>query len=291
VITLDIVGQIVLNSLIAGAIYTLITLGFNLIYWITKFFNIAYGIFAVIGAYTVFFLFKIQGFNLYFSVFSGILLAGISGYLSDRFIFLPLRRRNGSRLIMFVASLGLFTAFQAFIAMVFSSNFQILTKTFEAQRSYQVFGGVITDIHILIMVTVVVIMTAFGLYGKKTTFGKSVKAVGDDEEVAKIIGIDTNRVIGYVFFVSSAIAGLGGILVGFDTGLMPTMGMDLLLKGVISSIIGGVGNVYGGVLGAFLLGFVENFGVWKIAGQWKDAIAFGLLILFLLFRPRGILKV
>ncbi len=288
---MDILGQIILNSIIAGAIYTLITLGFNLIYWVTKFFNIAYGIFAVIGAYTVLFLFKMEGFNIYLSVSLGVLLAGTSGYLADKFIFLPLRRKNGSRLIMFVASLGLFTALQACIAILFSSNFQIMTKTFEAQRSYEVLGGVITDIHILIMAAVVVIMAAFGLYGKKTRFGKSVKAVGDDEEVAKIIGINTNKVIGYVFFVSSAIAGLAGILVGFDTGLMPVMGMDLLMKGVISSIIGGVGNVYGGVLGAFLLGFVENFGVWKIAGEWKDAIAFGLLIIFLLFRPRGILKV
>jgi branched-chain amino acid transport system permease protein len=91
-----------------------------------------------------------------------------------------------------------------------------------------------------------------------------------------------------VFFIGSALAGLAGILAGYDTGLEPTMGMSLLLKGVIASIIGGIGNVYGGVLGAFLLGFVENFGIWKISGEWKDAIAFGLLIIFLLFRPQGI---
>jgi branched-chain amino acid transport system permease protein len=68
------------------------------------------------------------------------------------------------------------------------------------------------------------------------------------------------------------------------------MGLSLLLKGVIASIIGGIGNIYGGVLGAFFLGFVENFGIWKISGEWKDAIAFGVLIIFLLFRPQGILR-
>jgi branched-chain amino acid transport system permease protein len=93
-----------------------------------------------------------------------------------------------------------------------------------------------------------------------------------------------------VFFLGSAIAGLAGILVGFDTGIEPTMGLSLLLKGVIAAIIGGVGNVYGGVLGAFLLGFVENFGIWKISGEWKDAIAFAALLLFLLFKPSGLLK-
>jgi branched-chain amino acid transport system permease protein len=93
-----------------------------------------------------------------------------------------------------------------------------------------------------------------------------------------------------VFFLGSAIAGLAGIFIGLDTGIEPTMGMSLLLKGVVASIIGGIGNIYGAVLGAFLLGFVENFGIWKISGEWKDAIAFGLLILFLLFRPTGILR-
>lgn len=86
------------------------------------------------------------------------------------------------------------------------------------------------------------------------------------------------------------IAGLAGILYGLDTGIEPTMGLSLLLKGVIASIIGGIGNVYGGVLGAFLLGFVENFGIWKISGEWKDAIAFVVLILFLLFRPNGLMR-
>ena len=125
---------------------------------------------------------------------------------------------------------------------------------------------------------------------KKTLFGKAVNAVADDEEVAKIVGINTNKIIAAVFFIGSSIAGLAGILVGFDTGVEPTMGLSLLLKGIIASIIGGIGNIYGAVLGAFLLGFVENFGIWKISGEWKDAIAFGLLIIFLLFRPQGILR-
>ena len=121
-------------------------------------------------------------------------------------------------------------------------------------------------------------------------FGKSVRAVSDDEEVAKIVGINTERVIGWIFFIGSAVAGLAGILVGFDTGIQPTMGLNLLLKGIIAAIVGGVGNIWGALLGAILLGFVENFGIWKISGEWKDAIAFVLLILFLIFRPKGIIK-
>ena len=153
-----------------------------------------------------------------------------------------------------------------------------------------IFGGIITQVQLVIFVSVIVIMIALGIFLKKSLFGKSVEAISDNEQVAKIVGIDTEKVISRVFVIGSAIAGLVGVYVGYDTGLEPTMGMNLLLKGVIASIIGGIGNVYGGVLGAFLLGFVENFGIWKISGEWKDAIAFVLLIVFLLVRPQGILK-
>ncbi len=281
--------QLLLNGIIAGAIYSMIVLGFNLIYWVTKFFNIAHGVIAVVGAYTVLFLYKMLKLNLYFSVAAGILVAGILGLVLDRTIFLYLRRRNASNVAMFVTSLGIFTVLQAIISILFSSQFQILTETFLAQRTFNVFNGVITDIHLIIIITVISILAVFHLIINKTTFGKAVKAIGDDEEVAKIIGINTDKIISYVFFIGSLIAGLTGILIGFDTGMMPTFGMGLLLKGVTASIIGGIGNIYGGVLGSFLLGMVENFGVWKISGEWKDAIAFGLLIVFLVFRPRGIL--
>ncbi len=117
-----------------------------------------------------------------------------------------------------------------------------------------------------------------------------MEAIRDDEEVARMVGIDTAKIIGRVFFIGSAIAGLAGILIGFDTGIEPTMGMNLLLKGTIAAIIGGVGSLYGGFLGAFVLGFAENFGIWKISGEWKDAIAFVVLIVFLLVRPQGIIK-
>jgi branched-chain amino acid transport system permease protein len=287
---MDILSQIILNSFITGAIYSLIALGFNLNYWVTKFFNIAHGVFAVVGVYTVLLLYKMMGLNLYMSIPAGIGFAGITGLLSDKIIFRVLRKKEASSVVKLVASLGLFTAVQSLVAMVFDSDFKILTSTFQTQRSFSVFGGVITDIHIFIMMSVTAILIILTFVLNKTKFGKSVKAIGDDEEVAKIIGINTDRVIGYVFLIGSAIAGIGGILVGFDTGLMPTMGMGLLLKGAIASIVGGIGNIYGGVLGAFFLGFVENFGIWYIPGEWKDAIAFGLLISFLLFRPRGILK-
>ncbi len=287
---MDIFPQLVLNSLIAGAIYSLIALGFNLIYGVTRFFNLAHGVMATIGGYAVFYFAKTLGWNLWLAAIIGILLAGFIGYTLDKIIYLPLRKRKASNMVLLVASLGVFTALQAIIAILFTSQFQTLSQNADRQMIYEILGGVITQIQLIILIGVIVILVFLALLLKYTMFGKAITAISDDEEVSKIVGINTDKIISYVFFVGSAIAGLSGILVGFDTGIEPTMGLGLLLKGVIGAIVGGIGNLYGGVLGSFLLGFVENFGIWKIAGEWKDAIAFGLLIIFLLFRPQGIIK-
>ncbi len=294
---MDIIPQLIVNSVIAGAIYTLVALGFNLIFSTVKFFDLGYGALTAVGGYTVYYFSKLLGLNIYLSVILGMVIAGIIGYLINRFVYSKLTDRKASGMVLLVASLGVLTALQAIIAIFFTSQFQTLLSNVGTQNVYEVFGwinpawqGVITEVQLIILILGILIMLALVLVLNKTKFGKAVKAISDDQEVAKIVGINTKKIVGWVFFIGSAIAGLAGILVGFDTGIEPTMGLSLLLKGVIASIIGGIGNVYGGVLGAFFLGFIENFGIWKISGEWKDAIAFAVLILFLLFRPQGILR-
>lgn len=286
---MDILPQLILNSIIASAIYMMIALGFNLIYGTVKFFDIGYGALVAVGGYAVFLFHKKLGLDLSLSIALGILITGCIGYLINKVVYKKLRDKKASNMVMIVASLGVLIVIQAIIAMFFTSQFQTLS-TGGGSKVFEIFGAVITQVQLVILISGLLIMGTLAIVLKKTLFGKAINAVADDEEVSKIVGIDTNKIIGRVFFIGSMIAGLAGIFIGFDTGIEPTMGMSLLLKGVIASIIGGIGNIYGGVLGAFLLGFVENFGIWKISGEWKDAIAFGLLIVFLLFRPSGILK-
>lgn len=286
---MEILPQLILNSVIAGAIYMMVALGFNLIFGTVKFFDLGYGVLTTVGGYMVFLFYKKMGLDLSLSIILGVLITGFLGYIVNVFIYKKLRDRKASNMVLLVASLGVLTVLQAIIAMLFSSQFQTLSIG-GGSRVFEIFGAVITEVQLTILISGLLIATILAIILKKTLFGKAINAVADDEEVSKIVGINTNRIIGAVFFIGSMIAGLAGIFVGFDTGIEPTMGMSLLLKGVIASIIGGIGNIYGGVLGAFLLGFVENFGIWKISGEWKDTIAFGLLIIFLLFRPQGIIK-
>ncbi len=283
---MEIIPQLIMNSIIAGAIYSIIALGFNLIFSTVKFFDLGYGALTAVGGYSVFFIFDKLGLNLWFAIIVGIIVAGLIGYLIDKLVYKKLRKRKASPMVFLVASLGVFTVIQALIAILFSSQFQTLSQG--SGKVFQIFGATITEVQLIIFICGLLIMGILAIVLKTTRFGKAIRAVSDDEEVSKIVGISTDKIIGKVFFIGSAIAGLSGILIGFDTGIEPTMGFSLLLKGVIASIIGGIGNIYGGVLGAFLLGFVENFGIWQISGEWKDAIAFALLIIFLLFRPKGI---
>ncbi|MEK7617612.1 MAG: branched-chain amino acid ABC transporter permease [Patescibacteria group bacterium] len=287
---MEILPQLILNSIIAGSIYALLAMSFNLIFGATKFFNFAHGSFAVIGGYAVFYFGKTLGLPIYLAVVVGIAIAGLAGFIFDKIIYLPLRKRKSTNLVKLVASIGLFSVIQAIIAILFTSQFQTLSNSSSTQRIYQISTGVITQTQVVMFLSAVLILAALLIILKFTMFGKAINALSDDEEVAKIVGINTNKIISYVFLIDAGIAGWAGILVGYDTGIEPTMGLNLFLKGVIAAIVGGIGSVSGGLLGGFVLGFVENFGIWKISGEWKDAIAFGLLIIFLLFRPSGIIK-
>lgn len=285
---MEIVVQIALNAVIAGAIYSLVALGFNLIYGTAKFFDLGYGALVAVGGYSVFYFYKLLGFPLVVSIILGMLIAGALGFLIEKVVYRQLRTRKASNTVLLIASLGVLTVVQAIIAILFSSQFQTLSNNIGVEQTYTILGGIITQTQVLILVAGIVVMFVLGITLKHTLFGKAVRAISDDEEVSKIVGINTEKIIGRVFFIGSAIAGLAGIAVGFDTGIQPTMGLSLLLKGVIAAIIGGIGNVYGGILGAFFLAIIENLGAWQFSGEWKDAIAFGVLIVFLLIRPQGI---
>lgn len=286
---MSIINQITINSLIAGSLYSLIALGFNLIYSTTRFFNLAHGALAAVGGYSFFYFTENLRFGIIPSIVIGVSVAGLIGYVFDVLVFKKLRLEKSSGTVLLVASLGIVTIIQALISIFFGSTFRMLESGYEFGL-YQIIGTTVTAPQIVIFCSMLATATGLGVVLKFTRFGREVRAVSDNEEVAKIVGINTNRVIGKVFFIGSVIAGLAGILVGLDTGIEPTMGFSLLLKGVVASIIGTVGNMYGGIMGAFFLAFVENFAVWKISGEWKDAVAFAVLIVFLLIRPNGLLR-
>jgi branched-subunit amino acid ABC-type transport system permease component len=164
----------------------------------------------------------------------------------------------------------------------------IRTFSLTGMRSYQIGPVYITPVQGAIILTSLVFM--LGLYWllTRTKLGKAIRAVADGISLAEVSGIDTNLIISAVFAIGSALAAASGALIGMDTNLQPTMGFIITVKAFAAVVLGGLGNVWGAVVGAFLIGIVENTGVWFIPPVWKDSIAYGILILVLFLRPSGI---
>lgn len=283
---MDILPQLIANSLIAGSTYALVAMSFNLIYGVSRTFNLAHGALGTVAAYTVFFLAKQDGLPLAAAIPLGIAAAACAGLLLERSIFLNLRAKKASDKVLIISSLGALVAIEALVAICFTTQFKTLSGLIVNSTVF-IGGAAITGVQLTILAASGIVFVSFWFLLSYTRFGKAVRAIADDEEVAKIVGIDTNRIIAFVTVIGASVMGLAGILAGFDTGLEPHMGFLLFLDGAIAAVVGGIGNIYGAFLAAFLLGFAENFGVWAVSGEWKYAIAFCILIGFLLFRPQG----
>jgi branched-chain amino acid transport system permease protein len=284
------IRQLVLNGIIAGAIYALVGLGFALVYRTVRFFHFAHGAVYAVGAYAAYasMQFVSSGVGGFAGWYSGIAAACTVGVAIDRLVYRPLRNKKAPALIQLIASFGVFIFLQNLLQLVFGA--QILTmRTGPVKEGHHVLGAVITDTQIAIMAVAVVVLIGLWALEKWTKLGKETRAVADDSLAASVVGIHPERVILWTFVIGSALAGLAGILISHETNIEPTMGFNALLKGIIASIIGGIGSIPGAALGGLFLGLAENLGIWKLPAMWKDTIAFGLLIVFLLVRPQGLL--
>lgn len=282
------INQLILNGIIAGSIYTLVAVGFAVIYRTVKFFHFAHGIVFTAGAYFAY-LFKIWfEWPVTVAIPVSIGLCAMLGVVIETSVYRPLRHKGSSSLILLLASLGIYIVLQNIVSMVFGDD----TKTIRSaivKEGINILGARITPIQITIIGVSLLLLVSCFLFLKYTKVGQAMRAVANDPELAKTSGIEIDRVILFTFALGSALAGIAGILVALDVDMTPTMGMNALMMGVVAVIIGGVGSIPGVALGALLLGIAQHLGVWKISSQWQDAIAFVILLIFLLFRPQGFL--
>jgi branched-subunit amino acid ABC-type transport system permease component len=278
--------QIGVNTLVLASLYAIIALGYNLLYGMNRFFDMTYAGYMVLGAYGYFAINKIG-----LGIFPTLLLTFISvaalSYLCERFLYTVLRQRQSTAVVMMVTSLGVLTIIQGIIAMVFTSNIQVLGSTSKVFRLGDV---VFTDIHIVTITSALLMYIVTWYVLSRTKFGVQLRAVSENEELARASGIQVPQIRLIVTVTASIIGAIAGILYGMDTSIEPLMGLGLLLKGIIAAIIAGLGSISFGIAGAILLATSENAAVWFISGEWKDAVAFLILIIVLLVRPQGILQ-
>lgn len=278
--------QLIINIIISSSEILLIAISFSLIYNIVKFFHFAHAVVFTLGPYFTFLFSQLLGFPLYTSVPLAITSASILGCVMEVMVYKPLRKNNSSSLVLMLASLGIYIVLQNVISMAFGDDTKSI-RTWPVVEGVNVFGARITHVQIIIIAACIILTFFVTGYLLLSNTGKAMRAVSSDAEMANISGINSDRIILISFAIGSLLAGIVGILVSLDVNMTPTMGMNALLMGVVAMIIGGVGNIKGIVLGSLLLAFAQNFGVLYISSQWQDAIAFGILLIFLLVKPEG----
>ncbi|NJP10981.1 MAG: branched-chain amino acid ABC transporter permease [Leptolyngbyaceae cyanobacterium RU_5_1] len=310
--------QNVLNGLSIGSVYAIFALGYTLIFSILGIINFAHGAVFTLGAYFTYFLMGgITGFNgllpnttlpvslanvplpghLRFAIalILGSTLAGFVGVAIERFAFRPLRRKGADPLLTVVSSLGVALVIVNLIQyLVGAENYTFPADTYGNLPPSINFGTAdnpipIRSVQVVIFLVSVVILSILTYLINATKFGKAMRAVAEDATTASLLGIDTDRFIVLTFFVSSFLAGLAGTLVGSSVSIAgPYFGIGFGLKGLAVIVLGGLGSIPGAVIGGLLIGLVEAF----VPGEYsayKDAVAFGLLFIMLLVRPRGLL--
>jgi branched-chain amino acid transport system permease protein len=278
--------QILINILTTSSTIALMAISFAIIYQIVRFFHFAHGIIFTAGAYFSFFFIVALKLPLLLAIFLSAMICAIFGCLIELAIYRPLRHKNSSPLIFLLSSLGVYILFQNIISMVFGDETRSI-RTSAVQEGINFLGARITAVQIAVICLSIVLIIILEVFLIRTRTGKSVRAVANDLELADILGIKSNVVILWVFAIGSALAGLAGILVALDVDMTPTMGMTPLMMGVVAVIIGGMNSITGIAFGALLLSTAQHLGAWYIGSQWQDAIAFVILILFLLFKPEG----
>ena len=282
--------QLLFNGIIAGAIYALVASGFSLIYSTNKFIHFAHGGVIALSAYFLYWLYSQLGLNFYFTVLLTVLFSALFGYLLNRFFYKPFRTKKASASILLVSSIALLILLESVALLLFGADIKTI-DLIKVNQGIEIAGAIITPLQIVIVLVSVALFFGLFLLMKKTKIGKAMRAVADNKEVAEIIGISAEKIYSWSFAIGSALAGVAAILISLEQNIEPTMGTNLIIKGFTGAIIGGVGSVPGAILGAFLLGLVENFGIWYLPSGYKDAIAFVLLFAFLLWKPEGILGI
>jgi branched-chain amino acid transport system permease protein len=277
-------AQLLVNGIIAGSIYALFAVGLTLVYGVFRFINFAHGELIAWGAYLAL-LFTRSPFYwpIYLAVLPALTITALLGLAQDRFVFEPLR--HGNRITLLIASIGLSYFLRNTIRLFWGSDLQ--TYGLMLTRGIGFAGLSITAAQITMVAAAVLFLAALYVLLTHTLLGKCLRAVADNMVLAEIMGVALKKVRLTVWILASLFAAVGGILLAADTNLEPMMGLTNLIKAFAAVLLGGAGNVWGALLGGLIIGIAENFSVAFISPGYKDFIAFALIILMLLFRPRG----
>ncbi|MCM3477446.1 branched-chain amino acid ABC transporter permease [Caldibacillus thermoamylovorans] len=281
---MEIFIQQLFNGLTIGSIYSLVALGLTLVYGILHIPNFAHGALYMMGGYITLSAMTYLGIHYVLAIFISLLVVGILSVLMDRLVFHPLR--ESPPIQHKVAAIGMLLFLEAFAQMLWGADYRQMSTPFD--NVINVFGLTVTFQRLIIVITAVTVMILLTIFLRKTFIGASIIAMAQNREGASLVGINTNRVTMLTFFIAGALAAIGSSLTAPINLVFPSMGHLVILKAFVIIIIGGMGSVPGAILGGYILGFTESIGATYISNDYKDLIAFILLVIILTVKPQGI---
>ena len=283
-------AQQLANGVMLGSTYALVAIGYTLVFGVLRLLHLAHGEVFMVGAFAGLQIVLWWSLGPLVALIGGLVASAAIGMLLELVAFRPIRKRGNSHLAPVVSTIGAGLVLQ-----------EVMTKTFGAEQtpfpsnlsrvSYDLGFISVTGSQIFILSVAVASMVALHLFVTRTRYGIAMRATSENLQVAAILGINVNTVILVTFGVASALGGVAGVLVGLNfNAISPFMGIEMGIKGMAVMLIGGLGSIYGAMVGGLLLGIIEVLSVAYLESSLRDAFAFGLMILILIVRPRGLFQ-
>ncbi len=279
--------QQLINGISLGSIYALIALGYTMIYGIIKLINFAHGDIYMIGAYFGFFATTQLGVGFIPAIIIAMAGAAVVGIIIERIAYRPMR--NAPRIAILITAIGVSFLLEYGMILFVSPQPRTFPAVF-TPTVYHMGPLVANSQQLVILISALILMVTLSYIVNSTKAGKAMRAVSFDADAARLMGINIDKVISMTFALGSALAAAGGVLVGvYYNSIDPLMGMMPGLKAFVAAVLGGIGIIPGAMMGGIILGVVEAMVSGFLSSTFRDAAAFGILILILLYKPAGLL--
>ena len=287
--------ELLCGGVVKGSIYALIALGYTMVYGIIQLINFAHGEIYMIGAFVAFIVAGVLTFSGYtgltvllLAAIVAVIYAAAYGFTLEKIAYRPLR--NAPRLAPLISAIGASIFLMNYVQLVQTPDFLPFPELIPEFEFMADISGYLSSADLVILIVTTLTMVALTLLIKYTRIGKAMRATQQDMIMARLVGINVDRVISWTFIIGSILAAIAGVLIGSRTGQINTaIGFMAGIKAFTAAVLGGIGNIPGAVLGGLVLGIAETLGAGYISSAYEDVFAFALLVVILTLRPAGLL--